>query len=81
MNDAPIQPLPNSLAGAARAIVSAADPREKMHLANAASQAWFTRALSLGTISTRGPMPDRPGRPAKPGLLPPRAMPRRAAQG
>lgn len=81
MSNAAIQPLPGSLAAAARAIVLAADPREKVRLAEATSRAWFARALSLGTISTRGPMPDRPGRPAKPDLLPPRAMPKRTAQG
>jgi len=45
------------------------------------ARAWFSRSLSLGPTRTAPAMPDRPGRPARPELLPPRAMPRRTTQG
>ena len=37
--------------------------------------------MSLGRLSEGAPMPDRPGRPARPQLLPPRSMPRRSTGG
>jgi uncharacterized ferritin-like protein (DUF455 family) len=70
--------LPESLHAAARAIVLAPDPMEKVRLAQAAGEAWRERRLSLGAVSTAEPMPDRPGRPPRPELLPPRAMPKRS---
>ncbi|MEM6848765.1 MAG: ferritin-like domain-containing protein, partial [Pseudomonadota bacterium] len=39
------------------------------------------RTLSLRRATLDRPMPDRPGRPAAPELLPPRAMPRRSLTG
>jgi uncharacterized ferritin-like protein (DUF455 family) len=69
------------LSAAARAIVVASDPAEKVRLAKATADAWRARALSLGSRSTTLPMPDRPGRPERPLLLPPRAMPKRSTQG
>lgn len=72
---------PSSLAEAACAIVSAADPTEKVSLACATAAAWFGRRLSLGRMGVGRTMPDRPGRPARPELLSPRAMPRRSTQG
>jgi uncharacterized ferritin-like protein (DUF455 family) len=69
------------LSAAARAIVVASDPAEKVRLAKATADAWRARALSLGSRSTALPMPDRPGRPERPLLLPPRAMPKRSTQG
>ena len=81
-NDAaPLQPLPNSLAAAARAIVTTAETLGKVRLAHQTADAWNERRLSLGNLSTAGSMPERPGRPARPELLPPRAMPRRSAHG
>ena len=74
-------PVPASLAGAARAVVAAADTLAKVRLAHWAADAWNERRLSLGGISTGEPMPERPGRPLRPALLPPRAMPRRSAHG
>ena len=74
-------PVSASLAGAARAVVAAADTLAKVRLAHRAADAWNERRLSLGGISTGEPMPERPGRPLRPALLPPRAMPRRSAHG
>jgi uncharacterized ferritin-like protein (DUF455 family) len=70
--------LPNSLAQAARAIVLAADPAEKVRLAKLTAKAWFGRQLSLGHLSTDAGMPDRPGRPERPELLSPHKMPKRS---
>lgn len=72
---------PTSLAAAAHAIVSDADPLEKARLARMTAEAWFARSLSLGPVRTAPAMPDRPGRPLGPELLAPRAMPRRSTQG
>lgn len=51
-----------------------------MSLAYDTAKAWFGRQLSIGHVSGAA-MPDRPGRPDRPILLPPRQMPRRAAGG
>ena len=72
---------PSTLRGAARAVVAAPDPVEKVRLAQITGAAWRDRRLPIGARSTAEPMPDRPGRPAKPELLSPRAMPRRSTQG
>lgn len=74
-------PRPTSLAAAAAAIVAAPDPGEKVRLAQASADAWLGRRLSSGPTILAAAMPERPGRPAKPDLLPPRAMPRRSTQG
>ena len=71
-------PRPQSLGVAARAIVAAADLDEKVVRAEAAAELWFARRLPLGRISERHPMPDRPGRPDRPLLLPPRRRPARS---
>ena len=71
---------PKSLGAAAHAVVSAPDPATKATIACWAGAAWAGRRLSLGDISTSPAMPDRPGRPERPLLLPPRAMPRRSAR-
>jgi uncharacterized ferritin-like protein (DUF455 family) len=81
LTGAPLDRVAESLAQAARAIVVANSPAEKVRLAKIAAQAWRTGALSIGTLSTAPPMPERPGRPARPELLPPTAMPRRSTQG
>ncbi|MFM2422765.1 MAG: hypothetical protein RL291_1295 [Pseudomonadota bacterium] len=70
-----------SLQDAARQIVATADLDEKVHLSRAAARAWFSGALSLGHMSTAQEMPDRPGRPEKPLLLPPSQMPKRSTGG
>lgn len=72
---------PASLVAGARAIVAAADLGEKVRIARATARAWRERTLSIGRLSDSGPMPDRPGRPERPQLLPPRDMPRRSSHG
>lgn len=72
---------PASLVAGARAIVAAADTSEKVRLAYATARAWFQRDLALGTPTRDGQMPDRPGRPVRPQLLPPRDMPKRKLSG
>ena len=70
-----------SLADRARAIVATPDLAEKVRLAYDTAKAWFGRRLSLGHLSAGAGMPDRPGRPELPLLLPPRDMPRRSSGG
>lgn len=70
-----------SLAAAARAIVACSDTAEKVRLAKSTAKAWYGGRLSLGNRSDRIEMPDRPGRPDKPELLPPRQMPKRTTGG
>lgn len=72
---------PQSLVDGARSIVAADDPFEKVRLARITARAWRERALSLGALSIGQAMPDRPGRPERPVLLPPRDMPRRSSHG
>ncbi len=73
--------VPLSLADAARRIVAAPEPLEKVRLAFWTAEAWKERRLSIGPVSTGAPMPDRPGRPDLPKLLMPREMPKRSAFG
>ncbi|SMP33208.1 ferritin-like domain-containing protein [Roseibium denhamense] len=73
--------LPGSLVAGAKAIVCAKETSEKVRLAYAISKSWFQRDLALGSPSQAGPMPDRPGRPDAPLLLPPRDMPKRKLSG
>jgi uncharacterized ferritin-like protein (DUF455 family) len=70
-----------SLRTAARAIVMADVLDRKVELAYATAKAWLGGTLSLGAKSNPAAMPDRPGRPPLPQLLPPREMPRRSAGG
>jgi len=72
---------PPDLVAGARAIVAASDPAEKVRIAKATAAAWRSRTLSIGALSARAPMPDRPGRPDRPELRPPRDMPRRSSHG
>lgn len=72
---------PDSLCRAARAIVAEPDLSRKVALAKAAAAAWREGRLSLGRLSSDESMPDRPGRPARPVLLPPRQMPKRSTGG
>ena len=73
--------LAGGLPAAARAIVLAPDPAHKVLLAKAAGKAWREGRLGHGRLSSPQSMPTRPGRPARPELLPPRAMPRRTTSG
>jgi uncharacterized ferritin-like protein (DUF455 family) len=68
----------DGLAGAARAIVACPDLDRKTALAASTAGLWQARRIGLGLRSIAMPMPDRPGRPARPELLRPRAMPRRS---
>ena len=79
-SDQPDAP-PHDLVASARAIVATSDLAEKIRLSRATAKAWFGGILPLGHVSDRLAMPDRPGRPAKPDLMLPRHMPKRAAQG
>jgi uncharacterized ferritin-like protein (DUF455 family) len=70
-----------SLAAAARRIVATADLDAKITLSRSTAKAWYAGRLPLGNRSDPNPMPDRPGRPPRPLLLPPREMPRRTTGG
>ncbi|MGI9413618.1 MAG: ferritin-like domain-containing protein [Hyphomicrobiales bacterium] len=72
---------PRSLPDYARAIVAAAVPADKVALAREAGGLWRERALSRSPGGAPFVMPDRPGRPDAPVLLPPRDMPKRSAAG
>lgn len=67
-----------SVAEAARAVLLAADPRDKVKAARAAARDW-----RLGRLAHRFDiaMPDRPARPTEPELLPPNRMPKRGRGG
>ena len=67
-----------SLTDVAQAVLTAADPFEKLRLTQAASKAW--QAGTLSTIGDAG-APDRPARPARPELRRPGDMPKRRAAG
>lgn len=66
------------LATTARTIVRTSDPVDKVRLAKSAAKAWFDRQLPLPRLSRPLDMPDWPGRPQRPELLPPRKMPKRS---
>jgi uncharacterized ferritin-like protein (DUF455 family) len=67
-----------SVAGAARAVLLAADPRAKVMAARAAARDWRAGRLAHRFDIS---MPDRPARPAFPELLAPSHMPRRGKIG
>ena len=69
---------PPSLTDAARAVLTMADPFEKLRLTQTAWKAWHAGTLS--TIGIAG-APDRPARPARPELRRPGDMPKRRAGG
>lgn len=71
----------DTLAAAARDVVLASDLEQKVDLAKRTAKAWFQGRLSLGHRSMALGMPERPGRPDRPMLLPPRDMPRRSRSG
>ncbi|KZL06332.1 ferritin-like domain-containing protein [Pseudovibrio sp. Ad26] len=70
-----------SLKDGARQILETPDLDLKVALAYYVANQWFKGALSISRGTGEKPMPDRPGRPAKPELLPPRDMPKRAVGG
>lgn len=69
------------LAGAALTIVREPDLETKVGLAKSTAKDWFQRRLSLSRRSQHLSMPEIPGRPDRPELLPPRMMPKRSARG
>ncbi len=71
----------SSLAEAAKAVVRADEPAEKMQLAKLAGESWRARRLSKGSRTRSSAMPERPGRPQQPTLLAPRDMPKRSMKG
>lgn len=70
-----------SLKDGARQILETPDLDLKVALAYYVANKWFKGALSITRGTGEKPMPDRPGRPAKPELLPPRDMPKRTLGG
>ncbi|MBP1856954.1 ferritin-like domain-containing protein [Rhizobium herbae] len=71
-----IPPIHSLRDGAVRAI-RAADLDIKTLLAQETARRWSERSLSLRSPRDAS-VPDRPGRPEKPDLIPPRQMPKRA---
>jgi uncharacterized ferritin-like protein (DUF455 family) len=67
-----------TIARAARAVLLAAEPLDKVKAARAAARAWRRGALDHRFDV---PMPDRPARPARPELLPASRMPKRGRAG
>jgi uncharacterized ferritin-like protein (DUF455 family) len=70
--------MPNTLTAAAVAVLSAAEPATKIALSHETAEAW--RQVEISEIGDTPP-PDRPARPERPVLLPPREMPKRRAGG
>lgn len=70
--------MPNraeTLATGAIKILTTAEPTAKVRLAHALAEAWRSGGIEPGAAEP----PDRPARPEKPLLLPPREMPKRKA--
>jgi uncharacterized ferritin-like protein (DUF455 family) len=65
------------LAAAAVDVLCAADPAEKVALSRAAASRWRRGGMAVGTAAP----PDRPARPNRPALRPPREMKRRRNLG
>jgi uncharacterized ferritin-like protein (DUF455 family) len=72
------EPPPASIAEACRAVLLAAEPAAKVHLARDAARAWRRGRLSHRFDVA---MPDRPARLDAPLLLPPAQMPKRGKGG
>ncbi|MBW6419885.1 ferritin-like domain-containing protein [Rhizobium sp. XQZ8] len=66
-----------SLRGGATTAILSADLDIKTRLAQEAATRWFERRLSLRS-PLDPPLPERPGRPAKPELVPPKAVGKRS---
>ncbi|HYC02483.1 MAG TPA: ferritin-like domain-containing protein [Azospirillaceae bacterium] len=71
-------PLPPTLGDAALLVLGSADPMEKVRLSRTFAAAW--RDGSIREIGRATP-PDRPARPERPELRPPRDMPKRRKAG
>lgn len=67
-----------TIAAAARAVLLAAEPRDKVRAARAAARAWRAGRLDHRFDVA---MPDRPARPQRPELLPASRMPKRGKGG
>ncbi len=74
-------PVVYALADGALEIVRTSDLDAKINIAHRLAKSWYARSLDLGAQSRPRAMPDRPGRPRRPELRPPREMPRRSAAG
>ncbi|MFW6027653.1 MAG: ferritin-like domain-containing protein, partial [bacterium] len=74
--DTGVWPLP-ALADCAAAIVACPDAARKAELARSAADAWRRGEIEISATGAPPVMPDRPGRPERPPLLPPRDVPRR----
>jgi uncharacterized ferritin-like protein (DUF455 family) len=70
--------MPESIAQAARAVLDAAAPYDKVRAARRASRAWRRGELAYAFDAA---MPDVPARPDTPELLAPSAMPKRGKAG
>ena len=70
----------NSLAVACRSVLTTENPREKAAIARRVAEDWRHGRLSRDNAKPTA-WPDRPARPPKPELLPPRDMPRRKMSG
>ncbi|MCJ9753521.1 ferritin-like domain-containing protein [Neorhizobium sp. BETTINA12A] len=66
-----------SLRGGATAAIRSADLDIKTRLAQETASRWFERRLSLRS-PLDPPLPERPGRPVKPELVPPKAVGKRS---
>ncbi|NKC02888.1 ferritin-like domain-containing protein [Brucella haematophila] len=66
-----------TLRGNAIRAIAAADLNEKVRLTRETAARWFGRTLSVRS-PLDPPLPDRPGRPDKPELVPPRMMKKRS---
>lgn len=71
---------PQSLAAACRQVLTTQEPRDKAALARLVAENWRHGQLTRDSEAPTD-WPDRPARPAKPELLPPRDMPRRKMSG
>jgi uncharacterized ferritin-like protein (DUF455 family) len=75
----PLHALPDTLRDCAIAIVGCADTAGKAALAETVAASWQDRSLAACRASARPSFPSTPGRPSRPILLAPSAMPRRRA--
>jgi uncharacterized ferritin-like protein (DUF455 family) len=73
----PLTAAPDTLAVGAAAILAAADPAEKVALSRALARRWRQGGMPVGRVVP----PERPARPERPALQPPREMKRRRNLG
>ena len=69
--------MSHALTARAVGVLNAAEPGEKVRLSHETAAAWRGGRLEVGVCAP----PERPARPARPELRPPREMPRRRAAG